>query len=332
MYRNRPSVAVDLKHHDAAQLVLRLVEPADVLIEGFRPGVAERLGIGPEQCHAVNRGLVYGRITGWGQDGPYAGAPGHDINYIAVTGVLKSIGRACGKPAPPLNLLGDFGGGGMLLIVGVLAALFESRRSGLGQVVDAAMVDGAALLTTYIMSLIAHGGWEEGLERNVLDGANPFYDLYPTSDGQYVAIGALEPRFRAALLDRLGLPNEFPDDIDRKDWSRIRERLTAVFRARTREEWSALAGDTQLSLSPVHSFTEAPANPHNRGRGTYVEVDGIAQPAPAPRFSRTPAATPTAAPLPGANAMDALGAWGLDTEEIAGLVRARVVHTRDHDS
>lgn len=329
LYRSRPSVAVDLKHEMAAPLVLRLVESADALIEGFRPGVAERLGVGPEQCLSANPALVYGRVTGWGQDGPYAAGPGHDINYIAVTGILSAIGRAGGKPAPPLNLVGDFGGGGMLVVVGVLAAVLEARRSGLGQVVDAAMVDGAALLTTYTRSLMANGGWQEGLERNVLDGAYPLYDLYSTADGEYVAVGALEPRFRQALLDQLGIGGEFPGEIDRSEWPRLRQRLTEVFGSKTRQEWAALAGDSQLSLSPVHSFSDAPANPHNRARRTYVEVDGVHHPAPAPRFSRTPAATPTGAPLPGADAAEALGAWGFEGSEIAALVRAGAVRTRE---
>ena len=329
LYRNRRSVAVDLKQRDAAGLVLRLVKSADVLIEGFRPGVAERLGIGPERCLSVNPRLVYGRVTGWGQEGPYAAAPGHDINYIAATGVLKAIGRASGKPAPPLNLVGDFGGGGMLVVVGVLAAVLEARRGGLGQVVDAAMVDGAALLTTHTLSLMATGGWQEGLERNVLDGAYPLYDLYLTADDEYVAVGALEPRFREALLDQLGLGSEFPARIDRSDWPRLRQQLTEVFGSKTREEWAALAGDSQLALSPVHSFSDAPANPHNRERGTYVEVDGVHHPAPAPRFSRTPAANPTGAPLPGADAAEALSAWGIEADVIADLVRAGTVRTRE---
>ncbi len=323
--RGRRSVAVNLKHAEGAELVLRLAESAEVLIEGFRPGVAERLGIGPEECLRVNPRLVYGRATGWGQHGPYAMSPGHDINYIGVTGALKAIGRASGRPAPPLNLLGDFGGGGMLLTVGVLAGVMESRRSGLGQVVDAAMVDGAALLTSYIVSLVSNGSWQDGLERNYLDGANPFYDVYLTSDGEYVAVGALEPKYRRALLEELKLVAKVPDEPEREDWPRIRALLEEAFIGRSREEWAALFGRSDLALSPVHSFGDASTNPHSRARGTYVEIDGIPQPAPAPRFSRTQLPVPEPASLPGSDAVEVLDAWGLSPHEIEGLLRAGAV-------
>jgi alpha-methylacyl-CoA racemase len=331
--RSRPSVAVDLKQDQGAELVLRLVESADALVEGFRPGVAERLNIGPERCLSANPRLVYARVTGWGQDGPYAMSPGHDINYIGVTGALKAIGRAGKKPVPPLNLLGDFGGGGMLLVVGVLAGVLEAKRSGRGQVVDVAMVDGTALLTTYIMSLVASGAWQEGLERNYLDGANPFYDVYQTSDGEYVAVGALEPKYRRALLEELRLSGEVPDDPERVDWPTIRARMEEIFQTRSRDEWASLFGRRDLAVSPVHSFADAISNPHSQQRSTYLEVDGFTQPAPAPRFSRTQLPAPTSAPLPGANATTALEHWGLTPAEIASFVQmGAVVNTTRHGS
>jgi alpha-methylacyl-CoA racemase len=329
LQRGRPSVAVDLQAPDGPALVLRLVKSADALIEGFRPGVAERLGIGPDACLAVNRRLVYGRMTGWGQDGPYASAPGHDINYIAPTGALKAIGRQGGKPAPPLNLIGDFGGGGMLLAVGVLAAVIEARQSGLGQVVDAAMVDGAALLTTGFFSFTAAETWQDQLQSNWLDGGVPYYDVYETADDQYVAVGALERHFYEALLEELGLLSEFPDQYDRARWPDLRLRLTEAFRTRTRDEWASLTGHVGLCLSPVHSFYDAPSNLHAKHRSAYVEVDGVVQPAPAPRFSRTPGSIRMGPPLPGENTVEALLDWGLSEEDVAELRSTRTIRTRE---
>jgi alpha-methylacyl-CoA racemase len=318
--RGRRSVAVDLKHPDGAGVVLDLVAAADALVEGFRPGVAERLGIGPDACLARNPRLVYGRVTGWGQEGPWRHAAGHDIDYIALAGALHPIGHAGGPPVPPLNLVGDFGGGGMLLALGVVAALLEAGRSGAGQVVDAAMVDGAALLTTQFHELLAAGLWTEERGANLLDGGAPFYGVYETADGRHLAVGALEPQFWAELLRRLGLDGgDLPAQPDRDGWPLLRERLAALFRTRTREEWCELLAGTDACVAPVLGFGEAPAHPHHRARGTFVDVGGVTQPAPAPRFSRTPCDPPTPAPRPGEHTDQALADWGLPPDRIARL-------------
>jgi alpha-methylacyl-CoA racemase len=318
--RGRRRVAVDLKHPEGPGVVLDLVAGADALVEGFRPGVAERLGIGPEACLARNPRLVYGRVTGWGQDGPLAGTAGHDIDYIALAGALHPVGPAEGPPVPALNLLGDFGGGGMLLALGVVAALLEAARSGQGQVVDAAMVDGAALLTTQLHELLAAGLWTDRRAANLLDGAAPFYAVYETADGRHLAVGALEPRFYAELLDRVGLAAEdLPDQLDRDGWPVLRQRLAAAFRTRTRDEWCRLLEGSDACVAPVLSLLEAPTHPHNQARATFVEVGGVTQPAPAPRFSRTPCPTP---PPPTGDADDpapVLTAWGLAPTEIVRL-------------
>ena len=317
--RGRRRVAVDLKHPDGPGVVLDLVAGADALVEGFRPGVAERLGIGPEDCLARNPRLVYGRVTGWGQDGPLAGSAGHDIDYIALAGALHPVGEAGGPPVPPLNLLGDFGGGGMLLALGVVAALLEAGRSGTGQVVDAAMVDGAALLSTQLHELLAAGLWTDRRGANLLDGAAPFYTVYETADGRHLAVGALEPQFYAELLERVGLAGEeLPPQLDRDGWPVLRARLAAQFRTRTRDEWCAILEGTDACVAPVLSLVEAPAHPHNQARATFVDVAGVTQPAPAPRFSRTPCATPTPAAAPGDPA-GILTAWGLPPERVADL-------------
>ena len=323
--RGRRRVAVDLKHPEGPGLVLDLVAGADALVEGFRPGVAERLGIGPEACLRRNPRLVYGRVTGWGQDGPLAGAAGHDIDYIALAGALHPIGPAAGPPVPPLNLLGDFGGGGMLLALGVVAALLEAGRSGRGQVVDAAMVDGAALLTTQLHELLAAGLWADRRQANLLDGAAPCYAVYETADGRHLAVGALEPRFWAELLERTGLAAEdLPAQLDRDGWPRLRQRLAALFRTRTREEWCALLEGTDACVAPVLSLLEAPGHPHHRARSSFVEVGGALQPAPAPRFSRTPCATP-APPGSGQDPAATLAAWGLPPDRVARLLAAGAV-------
>ena len=320
MNRGRRSAAVDLKHPDGVELVLELVEAADALVEGFRPGVAERLGIGPDDCHARNPRLVYGRMTGWGQDGPYADAAGHDINYIALAGSLHPIGRAGERPVPPLNLVGDFGGGGMLLAFGVACALFEARESGEGQVVDAAMVDGAALLATMVHGFHAIGMWADERGVNMLDGAAPFYDTYETSDGKYVSIGSIEPQFYAELLAKTGLADEdLPDQNDRSQWPAMKERLADLFRQRTRDEWCELMDASDVCFAPVLSLAEAPQHPHNVHRGTFVEVEGVSQPAPAPRFSRTPAEVPSRPPLAGEHTSEALVEWGIDPDRVEKL-------------
>jgi alpha-methylacyl-CoA racemase len=320
MARGRRSVVVDLKHERGAEVVLRLVESADALLEGFRPGVAERLGIGPEQCLARNPRLVYGRMTGWGQDGPLRNAAGHDIDYIALGGALYPIGEAGGPPVPPLNLVGDFGGGGLLLAFGIACGLIEARRSGQGQVVDAAIVDGAALLTTIVHELAGAALWEERRGANLLDGGAPFYGVYETSDGEHMAVGALEPRFYAELLGGLGLdPAELPAQGDRDRWPELRDRLAAAFRTRTRAEWAEVFEGGDACVMPVLRPSEATAHPHNQDRGTFVPVGGVPQPAPAPRFSRTPPATPEPAPRPGAHTHEVLASNGFDPEEIAAL-------------
>ena len=324
--RGRRSVAVDLKHPDGAGVVLDLVAAADALVEGFRPGVAERLGIGPDACLARNPRLVYGRVTGWGQEGPWRLAAGHDIDYVAVAGALHPIGQAGGPPVPPLNLVGDFGGGGMLLALGVVAALLEVGRSGAGQVVDAAMVDGAALLTTQFHELLAAGLWSEERGANLLDGGAPFYGVYETADGRHLAVGALEPQFYAELLRRLGLDDgDLPAQLDRDGWPLLRERLAALFRTRTREEWCELLAGTDACVAPVLALGEAPAHPHNRARGTFVDVGGIVQPAPAPRFSRTPCDPPAPPASPGEHTDQALADWGVPPGEIARLRAAGAI-------
>jgi alpha-methylacyl-CoA racemase len=302
--RGRRLVAADLKTPAGVTAVLRLVERADVLIEGYRPGVAERLGVGPAECHARNPRLVYARMTGWGQDGPLARRAGHDINYISLTGALHAIGRTGERPVPPLNLVGDFGGGSMLVLIGVLAALWEADRSGRGQVVDAAMVDGVSLLAQMIWSLLGQGAWVDERAANLLDGHAPFYDTYTCADGKHVAVGALEPQFYAQLLAGLGLdPSVTPAQDDRDRWPELRTTFRHVFALRTRDEWDEVFRDTDACVSPVLSFTEAIEHPHLAARSTVVAPNGVRQAAPAPRFSRTPARLP---PLPHAEDVEAV--------------------------
>ena len=319
--RSRPSVGIDLKNPDAVELVLGLVEQADGLIEGFRPGVAERLGVGPDACFGRNRRLVYGRMTGWGQDGPLAPRAGHDIDYIAIGGALWSLGRADSAPVPPLNLVGDFGGGGMLLAFGMVAALLEAARSGEGQVVDAAMVDGAASLMTMIHSFHLGGMWNEQRGANMLDTGAPFYEVYETSDGKWMAAGGIEKQFYAALLDGLGLAGDesLPQQQSREDWPAMKERFAAIFKTKTRDEWSAIFEGTDACVSPVLSPWEAHEHPHNVARATYIEVDGAVQPAPAPRFSKTPSAVSKPPSPPGADTVSGLVEWGVDESVVAKL-------------
>ncbi len=316
--RGRRSVAVDLKHPDGVATVLDLVERADALIEGFRPGVMERLGLGPDVCTERNARLVYGRMTGWGQDGPYASAAGHDINYIALAGALDPIGRRGGPPVPPLNLVGDFGGGGMLLALGVCAALVEAGRSGQGQVIDAAMVDGSAVLTTMFHSLRAMGIWDDERGTNLLDSGAHFYDAYETADGRYVSIGSIEPQFYAELLRLTGLEGQdLPWQHDKARWPELKERLAAIFATKTRDEWCELMEGTDVCFAPVLSLAEAPEHPHNVARGTFCEVAGIVQPAPAPRFSRTPAEVAGPPPHAGQHTDEVLAEWGVPAERVA---------------
>ncbi len=310
--RSRPSVAVDLKHPDAPGLVLDLVERADALVEGLRPGATERLGLGPEDCWARNPRLVYGRMTGWGQTGPLAQTAGHDLNYIGVTGALHGLGQDRARPHFPSNLLGDFGGGSTYLVIGVLAALLEARTSGQGQVVDAAIVDGTAHLNAMAASLVATGLAGPQRRSGLLDGGAPFYDLYETADGQHVSVGALEPQFYAELLDRLGLRDALPDRNDPASFPRIREVLTETFKQRTQAAWLDVFEGSDACVGPVVAYADAPDHPHLRSRGTFVERDGVVQPAPAPRFSRTEATISASAEGPGARTREALAAWGLD--------------------
>lgn len=310
--RGRPNVCLDLRHPRGRDVVLDLVARADVLIEGFRPGVMERLGLGPQECAARNERLVYARMTGWGQDGPLAGTAGHDITYVALTGALHATGRAGGPPQVPANLLGDFGGGGMLCLVGILAALHEREGSGRGQVVDAAVVDGTALLTSQLQGLVASGVWEASRGVNLLDTGAPFYDVYETADGEHMAVGALEPRFYALLLELLGLePGEIPDRADPAQWPRLRTRLASVFLTRTQQEWTDVFAGSDACVAPVVPLDRAPQQPHLAARTAYRTLAGVPQPAPAPRFSRTPGALSTPPATTGQHTHEALTAWGI---------------------
>ena len=323
--RGKQSIGIELKHQDGVEVVLRLVESADALIEGFRPGVTERLGIGPATCLARNPRLVYGRMTGWGQDGPLAARAGHDIDYIALSGALYAIGPE-DRPLPPLNLVGDFGGGGMLLAVGLLAAILNARETGEGQVVDAAMTDGSALLTTSMHGYLAQGFWTDSREANPLDGGAPFYSVYKTADGGHVAVGALEPKFFATLLEGLGIrPGDLPSQDDRDGWPRIRATLASRFLEKTRDEWAEHFAGLDACVVPVLSALEAPAHPHNRIRGVFVDVDGVNQPASAPRFSSTPTSLPTGPSYPGRDTDRLLESLGYSQDETSMLRRVGAV-------
>jgi alpha-methylacyl-CoA racemase len=318
--RGRRSITLDLKRPEAVEAALDLMARADIVIEGFRPGTMERLGLGPEAALARNPKLVYGRMTGWGQTGPLAARAGHDLNYIALSGVLSGIGRAGEAPVPPLNLVGDYGGGGMLLALGVVAALSNVQRGGAGQVVDAAMIEGAAQLGAIVWGSLASGNWREQRESNLLDGGTPWYDSYRTKDGQYMAVGSVEGRFYAELLEKLGLANaDLPKQHDRSGWPVLRERFAAVFLTRTRDEWCAVFEGSDACVAPVLGFSEAPAHPQHRARGSFVEVAGVVQPGPAPRFSATPSAINGPAPQRGEQGLAALANWGFDEAAIAKL-------------
>lgn len=310
--RGKRSLCIDLRAPGADQIVLAMMDKADVVLEGFRPGTMERLGLGPAPALARNPRLVYGRMTGWGQDGPLARAAGHDINYLALTGALHAIGRPGEAPTPPLNLVADFGGGSMYLALGVLAALHERQRSHRGQVIDAAIVDGTASLTTLIHALLAQGSWREERGANSLDGGAPWYDSYRCQDGAYVCIGALEPKFFAELMIRLDIaPTTFPDHLDRRCWPALREVLQARFLSRPRADWCRLLEGSDACFAPVLTWSEAPQHSHMAARATFVERGGVLQPAPAPRFSRTPGALSHEPPRPGEGGFDALQAWGV---------------------
>jgi alpha-methylacyl-CoA racemase len=330
--RGRRSVAIDLKNPEGAEVVLRLAQQADALIEGFRPGVTERLGIGPEVCLERNPRLIYGRMTGWGQDGPYAQVAGHDLNYIGVAGPLGAIGRAGQLPTPPLALVGDFGGGGMLLALGIAAALVEASKSGRGQVIDSAIVDGAALLATPFISGYDRGVWSLERGTNSVDSGAPWYDVYETADGKMLAVAAMEPRFYAALLALLGLDHEdLPDQMDQTAWPAMRARFAAILSSRTRDEWWADASEVPACVTPVLTFDELGHDPHLAARQSLVRVDGMLQSAPAPRFSRTPADLSHPPASPGEHTKGALVDWGFAEDEIAELaLRGAVAVTPAH--
>lgn len=326
--RGRRSLAVDLKTADGAAIAREMIDRADALIEGFRPGVMERLGLGPEVCLERNPRLVYGRMTGWGQSGPLAQAAGHDINYISIGGALGAMGYADRPPAPPLNLIGDFGGGAMYLLCGLLAALIERGNSGTGQVIDAAMTDGTASLLSPFFGLMAMGMWTTERHSNRLDGGAPFYGSYECADGKYVAVGSLEPQFYALLLEKAGIADEdplFEPQYARENWPAARGKLAAIFRTRSREQWCELMEGTDVCFAPVLDLAEAPVHPHNKARETFVDLDGVVQPAPAPRFSRTQGEIQSSAALVGEHSEQVLADWGFDSERIAQLKAANAI-------
>ncbi len=324
--RNRSSIAIDLKDPKGIEVLLKLVEDADGIFEGFRPGVMERLGIGPEECMARNKRLVYGRMTGWGQNGPMAQAAGHDINYIALSGALHGIGRKGERPVPPLNLVGDFGGGGMFLAFGLVCAILESRSSGQGQIVDASMVDGSASLMAMFFSMASGGAYTDKRGTNLLDGGAHFYDTYETSDGKYISLGSIEPQFYAELISKAGLnAEEFSSQMNTDKWGSYKERLKTIFKTKTRDEWCDIMEGTDVCFAPVLSIFEAPQHPHNLARQTFIDLDGLIQPAPAPRFSRTEGAVNNSARIPGEDTQSILEANGFSIEEIDELRTSGII-------
>jgi len=324
--RGRRSLAIDLKKPGGAQAVLKLVAAADALIEGYRPGVMERLGLGPDVCLERKPALVYGRMTGWGQTGPLAQAAGHDLNYIALTGALHAMGRPGEPPSPPLNLVGDFGGGAMMLAFGMVCALLEVRSSGKGQVVDAAMTDGAALLTAMVYGFKAAGAWSNRRGANLLDGGAHFYDSYACADGKFVAVGSLEPQFYALLLELCGIEDpDFLAQMDVRRWPELKAKLAAVFKTKTRDQWCGLMEGTDACFAPVLDLDEAPMHPHNRARQTFIDLDGVVQPAPAPRFSRTPPEVGRPPAAAGEHSEEILAEWGWSGEEIAAMRAAGLI-------
>ncbi|MFT6289910.1 MAG: alpha-methylacyl-CoA racemase [Ilumatobacter sp.] len=332
LLRGRRNIAIDLKHPDGVATLLDLVEGADALIEGFRPGVMERLGIGPDECMARNPKLVFGRMTGWGQTGPYSQAAGHDINYISLAGALAHFGRKDEAPVPPLNMVGDFGGGGMFLALGVVAALLEAQGSGKGQVVDTAMVDGSAVLMTMFWAFKNMGLFDENARgTNLLDTGAHFYDVYECSDGEYISLGSIEPQFYAELLRLTGLDTDeqFAKQMDSTEWGPLKERLTEVFASKTRDEWCEIMEHTDVCFAPVLTMSEAKAHPHNVERETFIEVGGVTQPAPAPRFSRTSSEVVSTPAWPGQHTRDVLADWGVAEDRIASLLESGAVRHAD---
>lgn len=326
MNRNRRSIAMNLKNPDCVTALQRMCESADVLLEGFRPGVMERLGLGPEECLKANKQLVYARMTGWGQDGPLAKRAGHDINYVALSGVLGMLGRGDEKPSPPLNIIGDMGGGGLLMAFGIVCALWESRSSGTGQVVDSAMTEGSALMASTVFGLRAAGLWRDQRGANMLDGGAHFYEVYETSDGGYMAVGAIEKQFYALLLEGLGLEAaDLPAQMDSSAWPAMKLRFADIFRTKTRDEWTAIYADKDACVTPVLSLTEAAEHPHNQHRATYICPDNVQQAAPAPRFSRTPPVMGAAPPVAGQHTREILNDYGFGAVEVDRLIQAGAV-------
>jgi len=324
--RGRQSLSLNLKDPQGVETVLKLCEQADAIIEGFRPGVMERLGLGPDDCLGRNPKLVYGRMTGWGQEGPMAQAAGHDINYIALGGALHAIGRKGEKPVPPLNLVGDFGGGGMFLAYGIVCALLEAQKSGKGQVVDAAMIDGTATLAGMFFSMQQTGMWNDERGTNMLDTGSHYYDTYETSDGKWISLGSMEPQFYAELLEKSGVDVEqFTPQHDESKWDELTAELERVFKTKTRDEWCDIMEGSDVCFAPVLSLAEAPYHPHMQARNTFIDVDGIKQPAPAPRFSRTPGEVRHGTHKPGVDSVEILGNWGFSVAEIDSLKTGGVI-------
>jgi alpha-methylacyl-CoA racemase len=325
MMRNRRSMGIDLRKPEGVEIVLDMVEKVDALQEGFRPGVMERLGLGPDVCLERNPRLVYGRMTGWGQEGPMAHVAGHDINYIALSGALHTFGRKGEKPTAPLNMVGDFGGGGMLLAFGMVCALFEAQKSGKGQVIDAAMIDGSAALMAMIYGLRASGFWTDERGVNLLDGGAHFYDTYETADGRYISVGSIEPQFYELLLKHTGIDDpDFKNQMNTKQWPAFKETITSVFKTKTRDEWTEIMGDTDICFAPVLSLDEAPEHPQNQSRDTFVVVEGVTQPAPTPRFSRTQPEIKNPPPIPGSDTEKVLLELGFSPDRIETLKKAEV--------
>jgi len=325
LFRNRQSISINLKHPDGVATLLTLCESADALFEGYRPGVTERLGIGPDACMAKNPKLVYGRMTGWGQTGPLSQSAGHDINYIALSGALHAIGRKNEKPAIPLNLIGDFGGGGMMLAFGMVCALLESQRSGKGQVIDCAMHEGAAALMAMFYGLQGNGLFSNQRGTHMLDSGAPFYDVYETADGKYISIGSIEPQFYALLQKKAGLDDDFIEQMNTQQWPSQKDKIAAVFRRKTRSEWCSLMEGSDVCFAPVLDLSEAPTHPHNEARGSFISVAGVTQHAPTPRFSRTPSATPIAIRPPGRDTRSTLEKAGFDSATINQLIASGAV-------
>ncbi|MFC4272645.1 CoA transferase [Sneathiella chungangensis] len=328
--RNKKSVAINIKTEDGLATLHSLIEKADVLIEGYRPGVAERLGIGPDDCHRLNPRIVYGRATGWGQDGPLAMSAGHDINYIALTGALHCIGAKNGPPVPPLNLLGDYGGGALYLAFGIMCAVFQAKQSGTGQVVDSSMIDGVTSLMTVFHAFQQMGEMHKERGSNVLDGGAPYYGCFETKDGQYIAIGAIEERFYKTLIELIGLKFEdLPDRNDRNNWPELQARFATIFREKTRDEWSDILEGTDACFSPVLSLEEVNSHPHNKARSLLADVDGVTQPRPTPRFSATPGEIRYPAPKPGQHTIQALREWGIKEEILTKGLKSGVFFSRE---